>query len=119
MNKKKGSNFENEFARILFENGFWVRLDKGYAQTCDIIAGKDNHIYLFECKTCTKDYFSINRVESNQETSRAFFKHCGNNNAYFVFKLDTGDIYLSKDVINKPSNGIKLEDWLNESDNIK
>ena len=46
MNKKKGNDFENEFARILFANGFWVRLDKGYAQTCDIIAGKNNQIYL-------------------------------------------------------------------------
>lgn len=111
-NKRKGTKFEEEFAQILYENGFWVRLDKGYSQTCDIIAGKHNFIYLFECKTCKSDYFNTDRVESNQEHSRKLFKHCGNNNAYFVFKLDDGRIYLSRSAIKKPSSGICLDRWL-------
>ena len=116
MNKKKGNKFENDFARILAINGFWARLDKGFAQTCDIIAGKNNKIYLLECKTCEKDYFNLSRVEDNQNTSREFFKYCGNDNAYFVFKLDSGEMYLSKEPISKPSDGIILERWLqNES----
>ena len=69
-NKKRGSNFENEFARILGNNGFWARLDKGISQTCDIIAGKNNRIYMFECKTCSKNYFDMIQVITTDFTSQ-------------------------------------------------
>lgn len=114
MNKKKGVAFEKEFCNILALNKFWARMDKGFAQACDIIAGKNNKIYLIECKTVKEDYFNLSRVEDNQNTSREFFKHCGNDNAYFVFKLDSGEIYLSKEPISKPSDGIILERWLED-----
>ena len=110
-NKKRGSNFEKQFAKTLSKHGFWVRLDKGYAQTCDIIAGKDNIIYLFECKMCSKDYFDLNRVEDNQSMSRQLFERCGNTEAWFVFKVKD-EIYLNKVSIKKPSEGVKLYEWL-------
>ena len=114
-NKKLGSSFEKKFARILSKHGFWARLDKGYSQTCDIIAGKDNIIYLFECKTCSKDYFDLNRVEDNQTMSRALFKKCGNSEAWFVFYVSMKDeIYLSKKTIKKPSRGVRLSTWLQQ-----
>jgi len=115
VNKKKGSNFENDFCNILAQYGFWARKDKGYAQTCDIIAGKNNKIYLFECKTCSKDYFNTKRVEDNQNYSRERFRECGNSNCYFVYKLDNGEIYISQDAIKKPSTGQKLEEFLNDN----
>ena len=114
MNKKRGKNFENEFAKILMKNNFWARLDKGFAQTCDIIAGKNGKIFLFECKTCVSDYFNLERVEDNQSDSREWFKSCKNNNAWFVFKVDGIGIFLSKEAIKKPSEGIKLERWLEQ-----
>ena len=46
MNKTKGTAFEKELAKVLAKNGFWARLDKGFAQTCDIIAAKNNVSYL-------------------------------------------------------------------------
>lgn len=115
MNKKKGSDFENEFCNILAQNGFWARKDKGYAQTCDIIAGKNNKIYLFECKCVKTDYFNMKRVEDNQNYSRERFRDCGNSNCYFVYKLDTGEIYISRNAIKKPSDGQTLEGFLNDN----
>ena len=117
-NKKKGNNFEKDIARILYERGFWVRVDKSYAQTCDIIAAKNNSIYLLECKTCKNDYFDINRIESNQEDSRKLFRETGNKNAWVVYLVGDDDIYFSKEFIKKPSEGIKLEEWL-INENIK
>lgn len=115
-NKKNGSKFEVEFLNILKKYKFWARLDKGYSQTCDIIAGKNNKIYLFECKVCKTDYFNLTRVEANQNDSRDYFKHCGNDRAYFVYKVNDC-IFLSKEPIRKPSEGISLEVWLNGEDN--
>ena len=117
MNKKKGASFEKDICNILAKHGFWARLDKGFAQTCDIIASKNNRSYLIECKTCKNDYFNMSRIEDNQNMSRERFAECGNNNAYVFYKLDDGRIFVSKEFINKPSDGIKLEDWLNESNN--
>ena len=111
-NKAKGTTFEKEFARLLAKNGFWVRLDKGYAQTCDMIAGKNNTIYLFECKRCIKDYFDLERVECNQSDSRRRFMDCGNKEAWFAYEVSGQEIYLSKEPIKKPSNGIKWGDWI-------
>lgn len=116
-NKKTGIMFEKMFSILLKENKFWARLDKGYAQTCDIIAGKNNKIYLFECKVCKKDSFSRSRVEENQSNSRRWFIETGNENAYFVFYVtETKQIYLSKDIITRPSNGINLERWMKENE---
>jgi Holliday junction resolvase len=111
-NKKKGTDFENEFCEILAKNGWWARKDKGYAQTCDIFAAKSNRAVIFECKTCKGDFFDIGRVEKNQEYSRNCFKKNGNDWAYFVYKLDNGEIYLSSKAITKPSEGIPLKKFL-------
>jgi Holliday junction resolvase len=110
-NKSSGTNFEKEFARILADNGFWVRLDKGYAQTCDMFASRNNTPYLIECKVCNKDYFDISRVEDNQTMSRERFFECGNTEAWFAFNVDN-EIYLSKKAILKPSTGIHIDNWL-------
>ena len=110
-NKSAGTSFEKEFAKMLANHGFWVRPDKGTAQACDMIAGRNDIIYLFECKVCNKDYFDISRIEDNQDMSRKKFKDCKNSNAWIVYRVEEKGIYLSKKVINKPSNGIILENW--------
>ena len=115
MNKTKGTAFEKELAKVLAKNGFWARLDKGFAQTCDIIAAKNNVSYLIECKTCKDDYFDMRRVEDNQSMSRKRFIMCGNDNTWVAYKLDDGRVFFSKEFIKKPSDGIALEEWLNEN----
>lgn len=109
---KKGKKFEKDFAKVLMQNGFWARLDRGYSQTCDIIAAKNNIVYLIECKTCKDDYFNLNRIEDNQNMSRERFKFCGNDEAWVAYKLDDERVFMSKEFINKPSDGIELEEWL-------
>lgn len=111
-NKSNGSAFEKEFAKILSLNGFWVRADKGSAQTCDLIAGRNNIIYLFECKVCAKNYFTENRIEDNQRDSRRRFLTTGNKNAWFVYKLPDGGIRLSLEPLKYPSDGIELKHFL-------
>lgn len=113
-NKIRGISFERRFAKLLSCYGFWARLDKGTAQTCDIIAGRNNTIYLFECKVCKKDYFDTSRVEQNQSDSRERFKNCGNAQAWFAFLVDE-KIYLSKEPIKKPTTGTEWGEWI---DNI-
>ena len=110
-NKRRGMTFEKEFAQLLSKNGFWARLDKGTAQTCDILASRNNISYLFECKTCKEDYFDIRRVEDNQSMSRLKFKECSNDEAYFVYKVKD-NIYLSKEAIKTPSKGTEWGEWI-------
>jgi hypothetical protein len=112
VNKIKGSRFEKDFAQILSDNGFWVRLDKGMAQTCDLFGAKDNEAYLFECKTCKTDYFDITRVRTNQKMSKLLFEAMGNFNHYYVYKVNDLGIFLSHEPISKPSMGLELEVWL-------
>lgn len=114
MNKKRGNLFEKEWLKILKDNRFWATYDKGYSQSCDIVAGKNNKILLFECKVCIKDFFNLERVEVNQNDSRKWFELTGNEYAYFVYKIDGLGIYLSRKPIKKPSDGIMLERWLKE-----
>lgn len=115
-NKRRGMTFESEFAQLLSKHGFWARLDKGKAQTCDILASRNNISYLFECKTTCKNYFNMTRVEDNQSMSRLRFAECGNTEAYFVFLVNGEDIYLSKEPIKKPSDGISFDDFLKSID---
>lgn len=109
-NKSSGTSFEKMFAKCLVECGFWARMDKGYSQTCDIIAGKNNEIYIFECKVCKSDYFNLDRVEDNQRLSRERFNICGNKNAWMVYQVGEA-VYLSREPIKRPSEGIPWEVW--------
>lgn len=111
-NQKIGADFEDDFAKILADLGFWVRVDKRKTQSCDIFAARNNIMYLFEAKTCKKNYFNFNRIRDNQVLSRRKFKKCGNDEAWIVYLIGK-EIYLSEDFVKHPMDlGIKFDVWL-------
>jgi Holliday junction resolvase len=98
-NKKTGSGFEKEFAKLLFDKGYWVMeiADDKEGQPFDVIAAKYNRVYAFECKTCSTKMFDISRIEVNQRYAMKFFTDRGNDNCFFAFKYN-GNIYYEKAV---------------------
>lgn len=98
-NKKIGNTFEKELANILAKKGYWVLIvtPKGYinSQPMDIIAGKDNTLYCFECKTLhsKNKRFPLNRLEQNQILAYKKLKQTGNDNYFLVVKWNDEEIY--------------------------
>ena len=97
-NKKLGTNFENEFAEILNNEGFWAHLVvpsvKG-SQPFDVIASKNNIAYAFDCKTTSNHRFSYDRLEDNQRMAYKKWRSCGNKHFYIAIKrTDTGTIQI-------------------------
>lgn len=97
MIKKIGNAFEQSFARLLANNGFWVMRipDDRQGQPFDIIAAKDGVSYAFECKTCQNGRFGLRRVEVNQRYAIKSYMDSGNSHAYFSF-LYNNKIYIAK-----------------------
>lgn len=98
-NKKLGNSFEKEMAEILSKEGYWVLIvtPKGHinSQPMDIVAGKNNIIYCFECKTVHSKYkrFPIERLEQNQILAYKKLKQTGNDNYFLVVKWNDKEIY--------------------------
>ncbi len=116
-NKKIGNKFENELAKTLADEGYWVLLvtPKGYinSQPMDIIASKNNIFYGFECKTLHSRYkrFPLKRLEQNQILTYKKLKETGNNNYYLVIKWNNETIYfIPFDEIDLKQKSILLED---------
>lgn len=117
INKKIGNEFENEFANILYQEGYWVHLvtPKQHinSQPVDIIATKDNIFYAFECKTLhsKNKIFNLNRIEQNQILAYKKLKQTGNNNCYLVVKWNDKEIYqIHFQEIDFTKKSILLED---------
>lgn len=91
-NKSNGTEFEKEFAQLLFKNSFWVHLmqDNRNGQPFDVIAAKDGETYVFDCKDCTLGMFSLSRIEENQECAMRLWQECGNHEGLFALKLPSG-----------------------------
>jgi Holliday junction resolvase len=93
-NKTIGNEFEDDFDKIMFANGYTVYTmypnQKDGSQPFDKIAAKDNKLYMFDCKTCKSNIFKLSRVESNQMTAFNLAMSRGNTNCYFVFKTPGG-----------------------------
>lgn len=98
-NKSKGNIFEEDVAKKLSKLGHWCTLLQGAkgtnAQPADIIACKDNKVWLIDCKTLvnTSGNFTLERAEQNQILAYKRFKKCGNEN-YFYAILWENDVYL-------------------------
>ena len=95
-NKKTGNDFESWFARTLSKNGFWVHRfqDNKNGQPCDLIAAQDGEAYLFDCKSCGKDFFRLDRVEENQKNAMELFYQTGNRRGMFAIRFPGDWVYL-------------------------
>lgn len=135
-NKSEGTKFEKEFAETLAKHWFWVHLfqDNRNGQPCDVIAARDRVTYLFDCKDCQGNFFSMNRVEENQYNAMHLFHLTGNSRGMFVIRFPETPIYLvdyqvMKDVqdggmkrLDRMSIGLYgriFDDWLEELNAMK
>jgi Holliday junction resolvase len=94
-NKKLGNSFESEFCEILAEEGFWCHnlAQNSDGQPADVIAVKNGEAYLIDCKVCSRDRFSFNRIEANQLMSMEMWRECNNGDGWFALNF-SGDIYM-------------------------
>lgn len=97
-NKQSGNKFENDFAKLLADNGFWAHVmqQNKSGQPADIIAVKGNFHTLIDCKEISneKDGFPFSRVEENQRLAmKLFTKRCGEL-CYFSLKFPDGEIRM-------------------------
>lgn len=134
-NKKDGTQFEKNFAFILSNRGFWVHLfqDNKNGQPCDVVASRNGHTYLFDCKDCKGDTFRLSRMEENQLNAMELFEITGNSRGRFAVRFPGNEIYLSdyrtlKALRDSGVSGLKREDfqiygqglqsWLNYRDKV-
>lgn len=96
-NKSNGTAFEQEFAELLSGYGFWVHLmqDNRNGQPFDVIAAGNGETYIFDCKDCQHEIFSLYRIEENQECAMRLWQECGNREGMFALKLPSGIRMLS------------------------
>lgn len=97
MQYKKGSNFEQEFSKILAKNGFWacvIPKARDGSQPFDVISERHGKAYNFDCKTLKGYKFPLSRVEENQKRAFSKLERCGCDNNYFAIKCDSGEIYV-------------------------
>ena len=131
FNRQIGNKFEEEFAKKLYDHGYWVHriTQNASGQPADIIAIKGYSVSLIDCKVCTKDYLDLSRIEENQVLAMTLFDERAKrpNVSLFAIKLKSGDIYmftwsmielaLKKGAIRLSANNIKdygmpLDEWL-------
>nr|DAJ20286.1 MAG TPA: holliday junction resolvase [Siphoviridae sp. ctuK76] len=126
-NKKIGNDFENEFCKMLSENGFWVHnlAQNRAGQPADVIAARDGGSFLIDCKVCITGRFQLNRIEENQQLAMQHWVDTGNEEAWFALKIENStvmvrysDLMLLKTVqssLNKSEilkHGVMLEKWV-------
>ena len=95
-NKQLGTAFENEFCKLLANDGYWVHFiapDRSGAQPFDVIAAKYGKAYAFDCKTCATKTFSINRLEDNQIMAFEKWISCGNEDPIIAIKHNSAVYY--------------------------
>ena len=95
-NKAIGTRFERDFAAALNEHGFWVHLfqDNYNGQPCDVIAARNGHTYLFDCKECVGNFFRLDRMAENQLNAMKLFELTGNSRGKFAIRFGGMQTYL-------------------------
>lgn len=96
-NRSNGTRFEQEFAQILSEHGFWVHLlqQSKAGQPADIIALNGRFHTLIDCKVISDDRgFPLKRVEENQKLAMKMFTRKANEICWFAMKLPDGSIWM-------------------------
>ena len=116
INKKLGNDFEQELCQILADAGYWTHnfANRKNGQPADIIAVKNGKAYLIDAKECTREIFSLKRMEYNQELSMGLWIECGNIERYFALKA-RNEVYMVDyttvmDLIRKGKKQLNLED---------
>lgn len=124
---RKGTNFEQEFAKLLSHYGFWATIlpkQRDGSQPFDVQAQKYGKAYNFDCKTLATLLFPLSRIEENQEKSFNKLELCGCHNNYFAIKTKEGKIHICEastliafkqagDKSISPSHmGCTLEEWI-------
>ena len=98
LNRRIGNKFEKEFAKILYDHGFWVHriTQNASGQPADIIVTKGYSTSLIDCKVCTNDYLDLSRIEENQVLAMTLFNSRTKkpNRSWFAIKLKSGAIYM-------------------------
>lgn len=107
-NKKLGNEFEREFCEYLFQHGFWVLnvTQNAAGQPADVVAVKNKHAYLIDCKVCSRRGFVLSRIEPNQEMSMSLWNECGNGTGWFAIKTMNGEIWMVPSIV---LNAIKAD----------
>jgi len=94
-NKSNGTRFEHEFAEYLSDRGFWVHRiqDNKNGQPFDVIAAKDESVFVFDCKDCSNEVFLFSRMEENQRNAMKLWTECGNINAFYAVRYGSS-VYM-------------------------
>ena len=97
-NKRDGTKYENEVAKILYDNGYWVTLltASRSGQPADIVAIKGKRFALLDAKLCKNDIFEMYRIEPNQIRAMTMLeKRSSHAVAAFVLGMSTGNYVVS------------------------
>ena len=95
-NKKIGTAFEKQMCELFSQNGFWVHFispDSRGSQPFDVIAVKNGHAVVFDCKTCKDHIFRIDRLEDNQIMAFEKWIACGNSAPFVAIEHETA-VYM-------------------------
>lgn len=96
-NKKLGNSYEAAFSSTLHEYGFWVhRLQQNATgQPADVIASRNGHAYLIDCKVCSAKGFNLDRIEDNQVNAMTAWHKRGNGTGWFAMLVDNETYMIS------------------------
>lgn len=96
-NKTSGNRFEQEFAKVLYQHGYWVHVmqQNKDGQPADIIAIKGSYHVLIDCKEVnTKNGFVLTRVEENQRLAMNLFRSRCKQLCWFAVKFQDGTVRM-------------------------
>ena len=133
-NKSNGSTFEQTFAELLSEHGFWAHVlqDNRNGQPFDVIASRNGATYVFDCKDCQKEKFQLSRIEENQNNAMTLWAKTGNHPGIFAIQLsETIFVIAHKTLMILKDQGLKqigihelkrygrtIEQWLASKDQM-
>lgn len=111
-NKMLGTYFERKMCNLLSNQGWWAHFiepKQNGAQPFDIIAVKNGRAVAIDCKTCSSNRFTIDRLEDNQICAFDKWLRCGNEMPYVAVEHND-DIYMIPYGYLRVEKSIKLED---------
>ena len=90
----------------------FITADKRGAQPFDVIAVKNNIPFAFDCKTSSRKFFRIERLEENQIMAFEKWIACGNKTPYIAVKYQEHIYLIPYDQFTTLHNGrVNLEQY--------